>query len=215
MSKKIYLFSLVLLALAFASCEETKEEGKYDNWRARNEAFIDEKKNTFETAPNHGGLSRIELISAPGDYIYYKDKTLEAVPSKDLTTDKNILGKNPTFTATVKLYYKGTNILDEYFDGNFIGNDPVATPPGEKKKRDANVGDSTPREFTVSQLIQGWQEVLQQMKVGERWEVYIPWEYGYGSSGNEAILGYSTLVFDIQLLDADSVHETEAPKQNK
>lgn len=40
MSKKIYLFSLVLLALAFVSCSETEEVGKYDNWRARNEAFI-------------------------------------------------------------------------------------------------------------------------------------------------------------------------------
>ena len=34
MSKKIYLFSLVLLALAFVSCSETEEVGKYDNWRA-------------------------------------------------------------------------------------------------------------------------------------------------------------------------------------
>lgn len=213
MSKKIYLFSLVLLSLAFASCEETKEEGKYDNWRARNEAFIDSLVNVYTTVPGQGGLSRIELISASGDYIYYKEKA--AVDSKDLTTDENILGKNPTFTATVKLYYKGTNILREYFDGNFIGNDPVATPPKPINKRDANVGDSTPREFTVSSLIQGWQEVLQKMKVGERWEVYIPWKYGYGSSGNEAILGYSTLIFDIQLLDADSVHDPNAPKQNE
>ena len=37
MSKKIYLFSLVLLALAFVSCSETEEEGKFANWRARNE----------------------------------------------------------------------------------------------------------------------------------------------------------------------------------
>ena len=41
MSKKIYLFSLVLLALAFTACSETEETGKYDNWQARNEAFID------------------------------------------------------------------------------------------------------------------------------------------------------------------------------
>ena len=41
MSKKIYLFSLVLLALTFTACSETEEAGRYDNWRARNEAFID------------------------------------------------------------------------------------------------------------------------------------------------------------------------------
>ena len=33
MSKKIYLFSLVLLALAFVSCSETEEEGKFANWQ--------------------------------------------------------------------------------------------------------------------------------------------------------------------------------------
>ncbi len=39
------------------------------------------------------------------------------------------------------------------------------------------------------------------MKVGDRWKVYIPWDYAYGSSGTTGILGYSTLVFDITLLD--------------
>ena len=40
MSKKIYLFSLVLLALAFTACSETEETGKYDNWQARNEVSV-------------------------------------------------------------------------------------------------------------------------------------------------------------------------------
>ena len=43
MSKKIYLFSLVLLALTFTACSETEEAGRYDNWQARSEAFIDSK----------------------------------------------------------------------------------------------------------------------------------------------------------------------------
>lgn len=197
MSKKIYLFSLVLLALAFVSCDETKEVGKYDNWQERNEAYITDLVNAFDANPN-GDLKRIGLISAPGKYIYYREK--EAVPSKDWNQDLN--GKKPTFTATVKLYYKGTNILGEYFDGNFTGDNPVTTPPEDIiKNRNANVGDSSPREFTFPGVIQGWQEVLQQMEVGDRWEIYIPWEYGYGSSGNDAILGYSTLIFDMQMLD--------------
>ena len=41
MNKKIYLLPLLLLALIFVSCEETKEAGKYDNWKARGEMFID------------------------------------------------------------------------------------------------------------------------------------------------------------------------------
>ena len=41
MNKKIYLLPILLLALVFTSCEETKEVSRYDNWQARNEAFID------------------------------------------------------------------------------------------------------------------------------------------------------------------------------
>ena len=41
MSKKIYLFSLVLLALAFTACSETEETSRYDNRQARSVAFID------------------------------------------------------------------------------------------------------------------------------------------------------------------------------
>ena len=53
----------------------------------------------------------------------------------------------------------------------------------------------------LSGVITGWGEVLQRMEVGDRWKVYIPWEYAYGSSGTTGILGYSALVFDITLLD--------------
>ena len=41
------------------------------------------------------------------------------------------------------------------------------------------------------------------MKLGERWEIYVPWKYAYGSNGSGSILGYSTLIFDIQLYDIE------------
>ena len=52
MSKKIYLFSLVLLALTFTACSETEETGRYDNWRARSEAFIDSIANVYAGQQN-------------------------------------------------------------------------------------------------------------------------------------------------------------------
>ena len=36
MNKKIYLLPLLLLALIFVSCEETKEATKFYNWRDSN-----------------------------------------------------------------------------------------------------------------------------------------------------------------------------------
>ena len=187
MSKKIYLFSLVLLALAFVSCSETEEVGKYDNWRARNEAFIDSLANVYATASGRGGLERIEMLTAPGNYIYYKEM--------EPMTDHVVKAGNPKYTDYVKVYYKGTNILGEYFDGNFKGDNPIVDG------KDPSEGDSPTTIFQVSGVITGWGEVLQRMEVGDRWKVYIPWDYAYGSSGTTGILGYSTLVFDITLLD--------------
>ena len=93
MSKKIYLFSLVLLALAFVSCSETEEVGKYDNWRARNEAFIDSLANVYATAADKGGLDRTEMLTAPGNYIYYK-----VMPSM---TDHVVKAGSPKYTDYV------------------------------------------------------------------------------------------------------------------
>lgn len=186
MIKKFYLFSLVLLTLFFVSCSETEEVGRYDNWQSRNEAFIDSIANVYDSAPDHGGLKRLDLISAPGDYIYYKVK--ESASSENVTS--------PHYTDYAKVHYKGTNILNEYFDGTFTGTDPI------DNGTDTSQGDSTPTTFQVSGVITGWTEALQKMKKGDRWVVYIPWKYGYGSGGSgSTILGYSTLIFDIKLLD--------------
>lgn len=75
MSKKIYLFSLVLLALAFTACSETEETGKYDNWQARNEAFIDSIANAHANIATRGQLDSIHMIAYPGVPIYFKKKT--------------------------------------------------------------------------------------------------------------------------------------------
>ncbi|WP_278719624.1 FKBP-type peptidyl-prolyl cis-trans isomerase [Bacteroides caecimuris] len=197
MSKKIYLFSLVLLALAFTACSETETVDKYDNWRSRNEAFIDSLANVFE-AGTDPDLKRIKVMQGH-DYIYYKEKT----PIKVNSVTTEVEGEKPTYTANVTVFYKGTNILGERFDG-FEGADPV---DGDSN---ASQPDTPPASLSLSNVVEGWKEAIPCMKVGERWVIYIPWKYGYGSGGNSnttLIPGYSALIFDIQLLDADSVQE--------
>ena len=59
MNKKIYLLPLLLLALIFVSCEETKEATKFDNWRARNEGYIDSLKTVFDESFCAGNKSEV------------------------------------------------------------------------------------------------------------------------------------------------------------
>ena len=54
--------------------------------------------------------------------------------------------------------------------------------------------------FRLRDLIPGWIIALQQMHVGDKWEIYIPAEQGYGSRSVPGIPGGSTLVFEIELL---------------
>ena len=192
MNKKIYLLPILLLALAFVSCEETKEVSIYDNWQERNEAFIDSLYNEFMTNREASGLDTIHLLSAPEDYIFYKEKTpVKDTPAEGADKDEYIEGYvsediQPFYTDSVYMYYKGSLIIGTRFKGE----NPTAF--------------DSPSKFKVKEVVTGWSEVLQRMSVGERWEVYIPWKYGYDSNGNGSILGYSTLIFDMQLYSIEN-----------
>ena len=67
------------------------------------------------------------------------------------------------------------------------------------KKFDSSRG-GTPAAFRLSDLIEGWIIAMQQMCVGDKWEIYLPAEMGYGKFSQPGIPGGSTLIFEIELL---------------
>ncbi len=91
-------------------------------------------------------------------------------------------GATPTREDVVKVNYKGTLIDGTEFDAS------------------AKHGDN-PAEFGVGQVIPGWTEVLQLMPVGSKWLVYIPQEQAYREQDRGVIKPFSTLVFEVELVD--------------
>lgn len=89
-------------------------------------------------------------------------------------------GASPKATDTVETHYRGT-----FADGTEF---------------DSSYGRGEPAQFPVNRVIAGWTEALQLMKEGAKWELYIPYDLAYGSAGREGIPGYSTLVFEIEML---------------
>jgi FKBP-type peptidyl-prolyl cis-trans isomerase FklB len=90
-------------------------------------------------------------------------------------------GPSPKATDTVETRYRGTLISGSEFDSSAKNGGPVS--------------------FPVNRVIPGWTEALQLMKVGSKWQLFIPAELAYGAnSPGPEIPPNSTLIFEIELL---------------
>lgn len=65
---------------------------------------------------------------------------------------------------------------------------------------DTTDGQQIPACFRVRDLIVGWQAALLRMYTGDKYEVFIPAKYGYGSMKLDGIPAWSTLCFELELL---------------
>ena len=91
-------------------------------------------------------------------------------------------GETPTIKSKVRTHYHGTFIDGKVFDSSYERGQPA--------------------EFPVGGVIAGWTEALQLMTKGAKWRLYVPYQLAYGSQGSPGgIPPYSTLVFDVVLLD--------------
>jgi FKBP-type peptidyl-prolyl cis-trans isomerase len=91
-------------------------------------------------------------------------------------------GASPTADDTVVTHYRGTVIDGSQFDSSY--------------------DRGTPATFPVKGVIKGWTEALQLMKVGAKWQLFVPSELAYGATKrSEEIQPNSTLIFDIELLE--------------
>ena len=88
-------------------------------------------------------------------------------------------GRHPSRRSIVTVHYTGRTINGKKFDSSLGG---------------------TPLAVRLSDLIDGWIIAMQQMCVGDKWEVYIPADMGYGKFSQPGIPGGSTLIFEIELL---------------
>ncbi|MDD9952525.1 MAG: FKBP-type peptidyl-prolyl cis-trans isomerase [Zetaproteobacteria bacterium] len=88
-------------------------------------------------------------------------------------------GVSPKETDKVKVHYAGTLIDGSEFDSSYKRNQPAT--------------------FVVNELIPGWQEALQMMKPGEKWEITVPSDLAYGEAPRPNIPSNSVLNFVLEL----------------
>jgi FKBP-type peptidyl-prolyl cis-trans isomerase FklB len=90
-------------------------------------------------------------------------------------------GENPTETDIVVVHYRGYLLDGSEFDSSFSRGQPT--------------------ELEIAQVIPGWQQTLQLMKVGSKWKVWIPSDLAYGLRGAGNKIGPNEMLhFNIELL---------------
>ncbi len=90
-------------------------------------------------------------------------------------------GAKPGPNDTVRVHYKGTLLNGETFDSSYDRGEPA--------------------QFALNQVVPGWQEGLQLMPVGSKYQLWIPAKLGYGEMGTGPIGPNQALVFEVELLD--------------
>ncbi len=94
-------------------------------------------------------------------------------------------GKMPTSEDTVSCNYRGTLLDGTVFDSSY--------PTGK------------PALFKIGGVIPGWQEALQLMPVGSKWQIVIPSQLAYGQRGAGRDIGpNATLLFEVELTGIQS-----------
>ena len=95
---------------------------------------------------------------------------------------KNGTGAKASLTSTVKVHYEGKLI-----DGTIF---------------DSSLQRGQPAEFKLQGVIPGWIEALQRMKVGDKWQLFIPPALAYGERGQGGDIGPNQLlIFEVELLE--------------
>ena len=97
-------------------------------------------------------------------------------------------GVKPTTGQTVAVHYKGM------------------LPEGTEF--DSSIKRGRPSTFAPNQVIKGWTEAMQLMKEGDKWELYIPSELGYGDRDRgQFIKGGDVLIFTLEMIKVKGAHK--------
>jgi FKBP-type peptidyl-prolyl cis-trans isomerase FklB len=131
-------------------------------------------------------LAKFEVYKKEGIAFLEANKTQEGVKTTKSGLQYSVLkegkGKKAKTTDRVKVHYHGTTVDGTVFD--------------------SSVDRGTPSEFGVTQVIKGWTEGLQLMKVGSKYKFFIPQELAYGANPRPGIIKpYMALIFEVELLE--------------
>lgn len=137
-----------------------------------------------------------EKNTKDGDAYREKNKKTKGVVVTDSGLQIRIIEKgkgkeSPKETDTVEVQYKGSLVDGTEFDSSYARGKSAT--------------------FKLNEVIPGWTEGLSRMKVGDKAELVIPPQLGYGEYGAGQLIGpNATLVFEVELI---SINKPQVQQQ--
>lgn len=191
--KKYYLLILIvmtsLLTVGITACSESDNEvEEFPNWQKTNADYFDKKYAEVKALADGGSTDWKVLCSwslNPATATHSYDHVLVNVLNAGTGSGC------PLYTDSVKVHYSGRLLPSTTYKEGYVFD--------QSWQGDYNLDVMQPRTFAVNAVENGFATALQQMHIGDRWRVYIPYQLGYGSATN-AGAAYSTLVFDMTLV---------------
>ena len=188
MMKDIRILLLLTMSVLFGltSCEESDEAGEFDNWQQRNTQFID-------------SIAAVARANAYDDWKVFLAQGLDTakVWGNEYYVYCRVVEEgrgtaHPLYTDSVVINYSGRLIPSATYKNGYIFDSSYS---GE-----LNPAFNVPVTMPLAGTVEGFCTAVQQMTDGDIWEVYIPYQLGYGATGTSGIPAYSTLIFDINLV---------------
>ena len=184
-----------MMCILVSSCSKNEEEpGEYDNWQARNQAYVDSIANLAKQGID--GWKRTLIF-------YYQQEYADANPGENniyVYTKKLADGTgtvSPLYSDSVRVFYRGRFIPSKSYHEGYVFGQSFTEPD----LNSINESTAVPTLLSVSGNVPGFCQALQEMVEGDAIRMVVPYLLGYGApSTNSAIPDYSALIFDVKLV---------------
>lgn len=195
MKIKALPFFLFTLLLMVACGESSEEDQEYANWQYNNEVYFNDIYAKADSAINHGSNNW---------KIFGKWSLQDEYITKDNSVVVKVLTHGsgagcPLYTDSVQICIQGRLMPTTSYPNGYIF---MGTYEGEFDQATSLSTTISANGTLSNRQIDGLATVLQKMHIGDRWQVYIPYQLGYGSTASTSptIPAYSTLMYDIKLV---------------
>lgn len=199
----LLLFTCVFL---HSSCsEDTGEPEEFDNWKARNAQCFDKVYHDAKSEIS-GGNPNWKILTT-----WSKNEGTTNKPEDHIVV--NVLKEGtgsgcPLYTDTVKVHIKGRLMQSRSYSDGYVF---TASYPNElvpdicvpvKYGANGSYKERTGKNNVIERQIDGLGTAFQNMRIGDRWIVYVPYQLGFGEHGNTAsrVPAYSMLIYDVMLV---------------